>query len=241
MKRLINFVPYFIIVTVLGCILVLNINSVDSVDSEFDGTPLIIIDAGHGGMDGGAVASDGTPEQHINLDIALKLESALKEKGFRTLLTRSDNNSIHDENAITVREQKVSDIHNRLKIIESNPDSIFVSVHQNHYSESKYHGTQVFYSENNPGSSILAQCIQTSVVNTLQPDNTRKIKPSGTSIYLLYHSAVPSVMVECGFLSNPEETEKLKDEKYRQQLADAICDGIYNYILSACKMEQTGF
>ena len=241
MKRLINFVPYFIIVTVLGCILVLNINSVDSVDSELAGTPIIIIDAGHGGMDGGAVASDGTPEQHINLDIALKLESALKEKGFRTLLTRSDNNSIHDDNAKTVREQKVSDIHNRLKIIESNPDSIFVSVHQNHYSESKYHGTQVFYSENNPGSSILAQCIQTSVVNTLQPDNTRKIKPSGTSIYLLYHSTVPSVMVECGFLSNPEETEKLKDEKYRQQLADAICDGIYNYILSACKMEQTGF
>lgn len=241
MKRLINFVPYFIIVTVLGCILLLNLYGVNSVDSTVSDTPLIIIDAGHGGMDGGAVASDGTPEQHINLDIALKLDAFLKEKGYTTLLTRSDNNSIHDENAKTVREQKVSDIHNRLKIIESNPDSVFVSIHQNHYSESRYHGTQVFYSENNRNSSILAQCIQTSVVNALQPDNKRKIKPSGSSVYLLYHSTVPSVMVECGFLSNPDETEKLKDEKYRQQLAEAIADGICNYIISARKTEQTGF
>ena len=101
MKRLINFVPYFIIVTVLGCILLLNLYGVNSVDSTVSDTPLIIIDAGHGGMDGGAVASDGTPEQHINLDIALKLDAFLKEKGYTTLLTRSDNNSIHDENAKT--------------------------------------------------------------------------------------------------------------------------------------------
>lgn len=232
MKRLINYVPYFIIVSVIGIIILLNVSSAQPADGEITETPLIIIDAGHGGMDGGAVAGDGTPEMHINLDIALKLDAILKERGYRTLLTRSDNNSIHDESAKTVREQKVSDIHNRLKIIQDNPHSVFVSVHQNYYHESRYYGTQVFYSENNPDSSILAECIQSSVVASLQPDNTRKIKPSGESIYLLYHSTVPSVMVECGFLSNPEETEKLKNENYRQQMAEAIADGLNNYFIS---------
>ena len=192
--------------------------------------PLIIIDAGHGGVDGGAVAADGTQEQYINLDIALKLNEALIAKGYKALMTRTDNNSIHDASAVTTREKKVSDIHNRLKIIEANPDSIFVSIHQNYYTESKYWGTQVFYSPNNPESSVLAQCIQSGVVADLQPDNTRQIKESGDSIYILYNTTVPAVMVECGFLSNYEETAKLNDEIYRQQMADSICNGIINYL-----------
>lgn len=240
MKRLINYVPYFIIVIVLGGVVLANVLKTEiAVSDRLDNAPLIIIDAGHGGLDGGAVAADGTQEQYINLDIALKLRDSLEQKGFRTLLTRTDNNSIHDEDAKTTREKKVSDIHNRLKIIEENPDSIFVSIHQNHYSESKYWGTQVFYSSNNAESSVLAQFIQSGVVADLQPENTRKIKQSGDSIYLLYHAEIPAVMVECGFLSNVQETAKLNDNNYRQQMADSICGGIVNYIVSVQEMEHS--
>lgn len=228
MKRLINFIPYFIMVAVfVFCVLFFGIIPEKSVNNEID--RLVVVDAGHGGKDGGASAADGTQEQFINLDIALKLSDILTKNGYKVVMTRTDNNSIHDESADTIREQKVSDIHNRLKIIEANPDCIFVSIHQNHYTQSKYSGTQVFYSDNNPDSSILAQYIQSAVVSAIQPENKRQIKASGDSIYLLYHAKVPAVMVECGFLSNVQETEKLKDDNYRQQLAQAIADGINQY------------
>ncbi len=232
MKRLIKFIPYFIIVVVAISLVFVSVSSENRAVSAEAGseTPLIIIDAGHGGRDGGAVAADGTEEQYINLDIAIRLNDALNAAGYRTLMTRTDNDSIHDSDAVTTREQKVSDIHNRLKIIEANPKCIFVSIHQNYYTESKYWGTQVFYSPNNAQSSVLAQYVQSSVVSQLQPDNTRQIKESGDSIYILYHATVPAVMVECGFLSNKEETAKLNDVEYRQQIADAICCGIVNYI-----------
>ncbi|MBO5934382.1 MAG: N-acetylmuramoyl-L-alanine amidase [Clostridia bacterium] len=225
-------VPYFFIIISIVCLVYVG-NFSDSVPVQNAAdAPVIIIDAGHGGADGGAVASDGTQEQHLNLDIALKINSYLSEHGYKTILTRSDDNSIHNTGADTIRQQKVSDIHNRLKIIESNPDSVFVSVHMNYFTESKYSGTQVFYSPNNTDSEKLAQHIQNSVVTFLQPDNTRQIKQSDSSIYLLYHSSVPSVMVECGFLSNAEETEKLKNDNYRTQMAESICNGIINYLNS---------
>lgn len=227
-----KFIPYFIIIVIVTGLVFVSFSADDdaAVRSGSDDMPVIIIDAGHGGMDGGAVSADGTQEQYLNLDIALKMNEYLTELGYKTVLTRSDDNSIHDSDADTIRQQKVSDIHNRLKIIESNPDSIFVSVHQNYYTESKYSGTQVFYSVNNPESEKLAQNIQNSVVSSLQPDNTRQIKQSGSAIYLLHHSTVPSVLVECGFLSNAEETEKLKNEAYRMQMAQAVCKGIINYL-----------
>lgn len=231
MKRLVKFIPYLIIAIVVTGLVFVNFNTDENaVRSSSENVPVIIIDAGHGGMDGGAVASDGTQEQYLNLDIAQKMNEYLTKLGYKTVMTRSDDASIHDADAKTIRQQKVSDIHNRLKIIESNTDSVFVSIHQNFYTESKYSGTQVFYSANNPYSENLARCIQESVVSSLQPQNTRQIKESGSSIYLLHHSTVPSVLVECGFLSNPEETEKLKSEKYRMQMAEAVCKGIINYL-----------
>lgn len=232
MKRLIKLVPYIIITVIAIGLVYVNTDTEDdiAVESNDVNVPLIIIDAGHGGMDGGAVAADGTQEQYINLDIALKMNEYLSSLGYETLLTRADDNSLHDADADTIREQKVSDIHNRLKIIEENPDSIFVSVHQNFFTQSQYSGTQVFYSPNNPLSEALASYIQASVVEALQPDNTRKIKKSDSSIYLLYNSDTPSVLVECGFLSNAQETEKLKTEEYRQQMAEAVCRGIIKYL-----------
>ena len=192
----------------------------------------VIIDAGHGGMDGGAVAGDGTLEKTLNLSIAQKLNDLLQCAGVRTVLTRKDDNSIHDADAVSVRQQKVSDIHNRLQIMEQTENAVFVSIHQNHFSVSKYHGAQVFYSANDPQSAILAEQIRQSLTAHLQPNNTRETKKSGTEIYLLYHAMRPAVMVECGFLSNAEETQKLKTEDYQTKLALSVADGILNFFSS---------
>ncbi|MCR5485598.1 MAG: N-acetylmuramoyl-L-alanine amidase [Clostridiales bacterium] len=194
-----------------------------AVDSVF------VIDAGHGGADGGAVAYDGTLEKTINLAIAEKLESIIKISGYKTVMTRTTDDSIHDPSAKTLRQQKVSDIHNRLDIVEKTNNSVLISIHQNHYSVPKYSGAQVFYSKNNTESEGLADSIQKSIVRHLQNDNTRQIKPIGTDIYLLYHTTRPAVMVECGFLSNNAEAEDLKDDGYRTQMAAAVFCGITDY------------
>ncbi len=224
----VTFILFFSLTVMLSFVGVFS----DSVTVTAEALPVIIIDPGHGGEDGGTQSSDGTLEKKINLEISMKINELLLRKGFTTVLTREGDYMIYDESASTQREKKVSDIHNRMKIVEENGDCILLSVHQNYFTESKYSGTQVFYSKNNPASEVLADEIQKSVVSVLQPDNTRQIKESGTDIYLLYHSQVPSVMVECGFMSNEAETEKLKDEDYQQKMAEAIVEGLLNYLES---------
>ena len=189
----------------------------------------VILDAGHGGADGGAVAPDGTEEKLVNLQITLKIKAILELYGYNVVLTRTDDNSIHDEKATSLRQQKVSDIRNREKIINSHPAAIFVSIHQNKFYDSSVHGAQVFYSKNNPLSQNLAQSISDSIVTEIQQDNPRQIKKSGTEIYLLYHSQIPSVMVECGFLSNNDDLNKLKNDSFQKLLAITIVKGILNY------------
>ena len=189
----------------------------------------VIIDAGHGGPDGGTSSEDGVLEKDINLQISIKLNEILESMGVKTIMTRTQDISIHEQSATTIREKKISDIKNRLKIINETDDAVFVSIHQNHYSESKYSGTQVFYSKNDPQSQALANSIRLPIITYLQTENTREIKQSGTDIYLLYHAQKPAVMVECGFLSNYEETQRLKDDSYQQQLAFLIAIGIMDY------------
>jgi N-acetylmuramoyl-L-alanine amidase len=149
--------------------------------------------------------------------------------GYRVIMTREDDRSIHSQGSDTVRQQKVSDIHNRFKIIQQNPNAIFISIHQNKFPKSQYSGTQVFFSANNPDSSTLAQFIQSTVKNMLQPDNTREIKPAGSNLYLLYHAKSPAVLVECGFLSNPNEAALLMDNTYENKMAFTIFSGTINY------------
>ncbi len=230
----VTFVLFFSLTVMLNFIGVLS----DSVAATVTELPVIIIDAGHGGEDGGTQSSDGTLEKKINLEISLKINELLLSKGFKTVLTRDGDYMIYDESASTQREKKVSDIHNRMKIIEENGDCILISVHQNYFRESKYSGTQVFYSKNNPDSKILADEIQRSVVSSVQPDNTRQIKESGTDIYLLYHSQVPAVMVECGFMSNEAEADRLKDEDYQLKISEAIVNGLAAYINSRTEGEK---
>ena len=192
--------------------------------------PTIIIDAGHGGFDGGASTDDGISEKGINLNISLYLKEYLNFFGFNVVMTRETDTSTESEGLTTIRSRKSSDLHNRMSLMEKTDNSIFVSIHQNHFSASKYKGAQVFYSpELSEQSSLLAENIQESIIYYLQKDNTRQIKPCGTSVYLIYNAVKPAVLVECGFLSNPEDAENLQDEIYQRKMALCIALGILNY------------
>ncbi len=190
---------------------------------------VIIVDAGHGGSDGGAVASDGTFESVLNLQIANKLNDVLSAVGFNTYMTRTDDNSIGDSSS-TIRSEKVSDIHKRMDIMNSFENCIFVSVHQNFYPGVSSWGTQVFYSGNNNESELIARSVQLSVSDLIQNDNKRTVKKSGSEIYLLYRAEKPAILVECGFMSNKNELEKLKNDTYQKEIAYSITNGIINYL-----------
>ncbi len=192
----------------------------------------VIIDAGHGGVDGGAIAGDGTLEKDINLEISLILNEMLKMCGAETIMTRETDISIHDKSATTIRAKKASDIHNRFKIIESNPEYIFVSIHQNSFSDSRYKGAQLFYSPNNSTSIELAKCLQNSFSSLLQKDNNREIKKCTTDVYLIYHAETTAVLCECGFISNKTELENLKSPEYQKKVAFCIFSGILDYYSS---------
>lgn len=228
------FVP--IAILILSCLvfLLLSYISYDKIDKMASAlaekrNPTIVIDAGHGGEDGGAVGKSKTLEKDINLKIALQLEQLFKASGFHVVMTRTTDESICDENLDTVRERKVSDIHNRLKIIEAQRNCIFLSIHQNHFTSSRYSGAQIFYSQKNEGSKELAESIKSRIVELLQPENKRETKPATSSIYLLWNTKVTAVMVECGFLSNESEAEKLNNPVYQKQMAFAIYSGFLDY------------
>lgn len=225
-----------ILIPLLICSLIFifsfSINSnVSTSKNPTNNQPIIIIDAGHGGFDGGAVAEDGTVEKDINLSISKYLQEYLTFFGLKTIMTRETDASIEDDGLQTIRERKSSDLHNRMRIMEEIENALFISIHQNKYSVEKYSGTQVFYSpKTKEESSFLAQSIQDSIVNTLQKENTRQIKECGTSVYLMYNAVKPAVLVECGFLSNYEETKLLNTPEYQKKIAFCIAIGIQNYI-----------
>ncbi len=191
--------------------------------------PVIVLDAGHGGEDGGAVSETGLVEKDVNLQIALKLQKLFLQSGFKVIMTRSEDKAIYSDNAVSLREKKVSDIHNRTEICNENEKNIFISIHQNKFEQSKYKGTQVFYSTNNQMSCELAENIRLAVKGLLQNDNNRQCKPSTDSVYILKNATVPAVLVECGFLSNPQEEALLKTKQYRNQLAYAIYSGFLEF------------
>ncbi len=194
------------------------------------GGQCVIIDAGHGGFDGGAVADDGTLEKDINLKISLYTADILKAMGFHVVLTRSTDTGLESAGDTTIRQKKITDMRKRLGIIEANTDALFVSVHLNKYTSPAPKGTQVFYSPNNEKSATLAECIQSAAKGLIQPDNNRKIKKAGKDTMLLYKAQIPAVIVECGFLSNAEELELLKTEEYQKKTAISIAAGIIEYI-----------
>ncbi len=202
-----------------------------STQSTKNGAPVtVIIDAGHGGEDGGAVGVDGVVEKDLNLPIALEVAKLLKRSKVNVILTRDGDYAIYSDEAKSTREKKVSDIHNRFALIEDTKNAVFVSIHMNHYDSESCSGAQTFYSDNNEESRELAQKIQTSICKEIQPTNERRIKAATSSIYLLYYAQVPAVLVECGFISNPEESKQLQDSVYQKDIAKSICNGILDYL-----------
>ncbi len=199
-------------------------------------TPVIIVDAGHGGVDGGTQSSAGVLEKDINLSIADKVGSMLSLMGYEVVYTRENDSLNYPDECKTIRQKKVWDTHRRMEIMQTNPEAVFLSIHQNYFTDSRYSGAQVFYSGNNPESKIIADSIQKAVVCNLQPDNDRQIKKSGTEIYLLFNAKNPAVMVECGFLSNEKEAQLLSDDRYQSKMALSILQGLTQYLSGVKKI-----
>ncbi len=191
--------------------------------------PTVIIDAGHGGKDGGTVGIDKiTVEKDLNLDIAKKMQSELTARGYRVIMTRSEDIMLSDPTVTS--SKKAGDLSARLKIMQSVDNAVFISIHMNAFSDSRYSGLQVYYSANDARSSALALKIQSDVAKALQPENNRKIKNAGENIYLMKKAVCPAVLIECGFLSNSEECARLASEEYRKSLALVLCESIEEYI-----------
>ena len=237
------FIPCILFVCVIAGIvgtLFLTMPVIKTVTATTDpASRIIILDAGHGGEDGGTSSTDGTKEKDINLAVTLRLKAMLDSAGFQVKMTRETDIAVNDPNLDTVKQRKVSDIKNRLKLIQNTPNCIFISIHQNHFSESKYNGTQVFYSKNHEDSKAIAEDIQNQVVTFIQPENKREIKPATESIYLLWNTNVPAVLVECGFLSNSDEESKLKTDNHQQLLVDGIVKGIDQYFSDDSSTEES--
>lgn len=234
LKRVIFSFSVFSFLFVLSILVSVNttVQTTSSVNFTQNPTKTIVIDAGHGGFDGGAVGYDGVIEKGINLDIALTLRDLFLINGFEVVMTRTQDVGLCTEQAKTIREKKTQDMKTRLDMIRANPNAIFISVHQNKFDQPSSSGAQIFYSKNNEKSELLASIIQRQMREKLQPENTREHKKSGKELYLLDQSDMPAVMVECGFLSNPEESKKLQDPIYQKQIAFVIFSSVMEFLKS---------
>lgn len=190
---------------------------------------VIVLDPGHGGMDGGCVSVNGTPEKGINLAISMCGRDLFNVMGFETVCTREKDVSIHDRGIEGLSNQKKSDMQNRLKIFNGEPKAISLSIHQNQFTDGRYSGAQMFYSETSSSGERLAESMQKQFVSLLQPENTRETKPVGDELYLIHNTENPALMIECGFLSNQEEAAKLESEDYQRQVAFTILTGVFEF------------
>lgn len=230
---------------ILGCILIAlftftfqvanqkeSTNKIQEQTAQTTSTPVsgktVVLDAGHGIPDEGAQSSRGTTEAETNLKISLKLQNLLEQSGCTVILTRSDENAIYDLDKTTLREKKISDIRNRVKIGNNASADLFVSIHLNKIPQQQYWGWQCFYNSKNEKSVNLAKKIQTNLNESIQKDNKRVAMKLDT-VYIMKHVEIPISIVECGFLSNPEEEQQLLDDEYQNKLAWGIFDGIIEY------------
>lgn len=209
-----------------------NIISVIGAESSDYKENIFILDAGHGGEDGGAVAYDGTLEKDLNLTMCNNISLYFDIFGIDYVIIRDGDYSVGDTSLETIRKRKASDIYKRFEIINSYENSVLLSIHQNMFSVEKYSGTQVFYDGKFDESEELSKILQFTFKNTLQPDNNRSIKKTDKSIYLLYEAQRPSVMVECGFMSNLSELSQLKDTEYQSQFSYFLTKGIIQYLIT---------
>lgn len=187
----------------------------------------ILIDAGHGGEDGGAVSCTGRSESFYNLEIALRLNDLCHLLGYDTKMIRTTDVSIYTDGS-TIAQKKASDLKQRVHIANSTENALLLSIHQNHFSDSRYRGAQVFFRKN-AASQALAQQLQANLVKTLNPGSNRKSKES-TGVYLMEHILCPGVLIECGFLSNVQEEAKLREPDYQKQLCIVISTTVSQFL-----------
>ena len=192
--------------------------------------PIIVIDAGHGGEDGGTTGVNGVPEKELNLELAFELADMLSAAGYDVMLTRDSDRLLYDPTSDYKGRKKFLDLSERLRITESLDRAILVSIHMNSFSDPQYSGLQVYYSKNHPESLALAESIQSAVRENLQNENDRTTKAANSRIFLLDRVKKPAVLVECAFLSNPEECELISDDGYRKKLTLAMFCGISDFI-----------
>lgn len=177
----------------------------------------------------GAESSNGTTEAETNLKIALKVQSLLEQSGATVILTRSDENAIYDIDSKTLKQKKISDIHNRVKIGNESSADIFVSIHLNKIPQQQYSGWQTFYQEGNEKSINLAKSIQANLNDSIQKENKR-VAMKINNIYIMKHVEIPTTIVECGFLSNPDEAMRLTTDDYQRKLVKQITESVMEYI-----------
>ena len=207
--------------------LTLNKKSIETVSTPVT-NKVIIVDAGHGTPDEGAESLNGITEAEINLKIALKLQNLLEQSGCTVILTRSDENEIYDVGSDSIREKKISDVKNRVKIGNESSADIFVSIHLNKIPEQQYYGWQTFYKKGSEESKLLATEIQNNLNDAIQKENQR-IPAILNNVYIMKNVEIPITIVECGFLSNPEEERLLQADEYQEKLAWGIYNGINDY------------
>ena len=193
----------------------------------FSAHPVIVIDAGHGSPDGGAVGAGGTKEDTVNLSVARRLEGLLKLLGYETVMTRTGPDCVATEGE-TIRQKKQSDLQNRVELVNSLPAAVVVSIHQNHFPDSRYHGPQVFYSS---GGEALAASAQKALTAALAPMSGREPKKA-SGVYLMEHIDHPAILVECGFLSNPEEERKLNSPDHQKKIAAILAAVLAEFVQS---------
>ena len=189
----------------------------------------IVVDAGHGGEDGGATSVSGVLESQTNLEIAQRTDALLMLLGFQTKMVRDSDTAIYDASATTIREKKISDLRNRVQLVNETPNALLLSIHQNTFSDSRYSGAQVFYG-NGEGSRQLAEVTQETLHQLLDAGNNRKAKPAET-VYLMQNVQCTAILVECGFLSNEAEDLKLQSASYQKKLALAFGGALNGWVL----------
>ena len=187
----------------------------------------IVIDAGHGGEDGGAVSCTGVSEKQINLETALRLNDLLHLLGYRTRMIRSEDLSVYTEGQ-TIAQKKVSDLKHRVQMVNETDEPVLVSIHQNLFADQRYSGAQVFYGSAGEGQ-LLAKAVQSELIRTLNPGSHREIK-AAAGVYLMERVTCTSILVECGFLSNPEEEAKLRTPEYQKKLCCVIGTALADFL-----------
>ncbi len=211
----------------------------DDPDTDTSATPtenrcVIVIDPGHGGEDGGAVAADGTVEKDLNLEFAKNLDSMCNVLGIETVMTRESDELLYSKYSDLedyTGKKKVYDLKNRLRFTnEAGDNTVFVGIHMNKFTDPKYSGTQVYYSPNKVSSENLAKGVQSLIKDTLQPENERAVKKAGSAIFLLKRLQIPAILIECGFLSNEAETTMLKSSEYKKEFSLTTAVAIGEFI-----------